>query len=117
MTGERRSSDEPQPSKRTEMIRRPDVHDYTAVGRLLGMSADQARVMHERYQDSEGYPGPEFCMSEHETAVKIGRPDATMRSRRRRGQYLEGVDYIMRSPQRPLYSRRVLAAELRRRAS
>lgn len=93
------------------MSRSPDVHDYTTIGRLLGMSSDNAQLMIERWQDSDGCVGPEFSLSEAEVAIRLGRPTATMRSRRKRGQYVENVDYRRVSPRRVLYSRRVLKRE------
>lgn len=89
------------------MTREPDIHDYTAIGRLLGISADQARTMVERYQETDGYQ-PEFCLRYDEVAAATGVPVSTLRSRVASGYYAEGVDYLREGPRTVWFSRRVL---------
>lgn len=93
----------------------PDLHDFTAIGRLLDMDADEARAMVERWQDTDGYRGPEFSMRYDEVARKTGVSESTLRSRVHDGFYVEGVDYVREGPRTVFFSRRVLKREAERR--
>lgn len=93
----------------------PDLHDYTAIARLLDMPPDEARAMVERWQDTDGYRGPEFAMRYDEVACKTGVSESTLRSRVASGYYVEGVDYLREGPRTVWFSRRVLKRERQRR--